>query len=334
MSEKKELILVRTRMLDNQLQKLKDQMTGRNNSFYPFITNKNGEITERKLSSFINELTNKPNQYVDSDSFDKYCYLNGKSYKKLCKCFLYCAIQGIAAYKYADFCPERTSSLFSDIVKLAEFKYNTFFKAEEELAKHEFENYLSEGKYYYSEELIYSCFFHFDALYSLLSGNSITEIFPKDLYDTLYSNHYAKEAEIYGCDSIEEYFEIYQSHDTSLDEEYDVPEDEDYIDYDEIMGETEEEHRKGLSQFKETYLKTVVSPQNYINNYLEFRKLYFKLSEYHRKNFFNDIVLMVDAFLYDHGLSPMTDNDIYAEFDRRSDRLYNIIKQKSEKRGE
>ena len=95
-----------------------------------------------------------------------------------------------------------------------------------------------------------------------------------------------------------------------------------------MTDEIEEKHRKGIADFKENYLKTVVSPHKFAKNYLMFRKLFFALPEYKRRYVFDDAVLMVDTFLYEHGLSPMTNDGTYAEFDDHTERLYTMMKRK------
>lgn len=345
MGEKKEFILTRRRMLNDQLEKLKNRMTGRDNSFYPFITNRSGEISERKLDAFIKELTDKPMEYTNSNSFYLSRYDAKRSYKKLCKCFLYCAIQGISDYNSEYFYPERTASLFSDIVKLAEYENNTYFKNEEMLFEDEIENSMCEGKYIYSQQLENSLFHYCDVLYSLLTEKSITEIFPKGLYSEMLNRHLDIKAKEQGFASAEEYENAYldetdyeeddlSEYFESLDENERAEIEEEMEAYSKWEDEMYEKRHNGIEIFRENYLKTVVSPEKYIKNYLDFRKLFFALSEYKRKYVFYDIVLMVDVFLYEHGLSPMTNDELYAEFDDHTDRLYAMMKRKPRKRGE
>ena len=344
MGEKQELILARKRMLNDQLEKLKDRMTGRDNSFYPFITNRSGEISERKLESFIKELTDKPREYTNSNSFYLSRYEANRSYKKLCKCFLYCAIQGISDYNSAYYYPEKTASLFSDIVKLAEYENNTYFKNEEMLFEEEFDNAKYGGEFISSQELEYSLFHYCDTLYSFLTGNNIEEIIPLEVWRRCRDT----EAQEQGFASAEDYeiacqrdiecqegnWEAWLEYLESLDEKERARIEEEIEARTKWENELDEQHYNGNKKFIENYLKTVVSPEKYIKNYLDFRKLFFALSEYKRKCFFDDIVLMVDVFLYEHGLSPMTNDELYAEFDDHTDRLYAMMKRKPRKRGE
>lgn len=344
MAEKKGFILVRKRMLNDQLEKLKNRMTGRDNSFYPFITNRSGEISERKLEAFIKELTDKPMEYTNSNSFYLASCEAPKSYKRLCKCFLYCAIQGISDYNSEYFYPERTASLFSDIVKLAEYENNTYFKNEEMLFEDEIENSMCEGKYIYSQQLENSLFHYCNALYSLLTGKSITEIIPSEVLsrylDTKAQEQGFASAEEYeiacqediGCQ--EENWEAWLEYFESLDENERAEIEEQIEARTKWENEIDEQHYNGKKKFIENYMKTIVSPEKYVKNYLDFRNLFFALSEYKRKYFFDDIILMVDVFLYEHGLSPMTNDELYAEFDDHTDRLYAMMKRKPRKRGE
>lgn len=344
MGEKKEFILTRRRMLNDQLEKLKNRVMGRDNSFYPFITNRSGEISERKLEAFIKELTDKPMEYTNSNSFYLTSYAANRSYKRLCKCFLYCAIQGISEYNSEYLYPEKTASLFSDIVKLAEYENNTYYKNEEMLFEDEFENAEFEGKFISSQELEYSLFYYCDTLYSLLTKKSITEIIPSKVLN----RYFDKKAQEQGFSSAEEYENAYNAYldDTeyeeddlseyfeSLDENERAEIEEEMEAYSKWEDEMYEKRHNGIEKFRENYMRTVVSPEKYIKNYLDFRKLFFALPEFNRKYVFNDIVLMIDAFLYEHGLSPMMNDELYAEFDDHTDRLYALMKRKPRKRGE
>ena len=50
-------------MLEKQLDEMKNRISGRSSSFYPYITNKLGRISQRKLVQFINELLDGPQKY-------------------------------------------------------------------------------------------------------------------------------------------------------------------------------------------------------------------------------------------------------------------------------
>lgn len=337
MNSKQRIILVRKKMLDGQLEKLRDRMTGRDNSFYPFITNRTGEISEHKLDAFLNELVGEPMKNSESNSFCLSC--TDASYKKLCKCFLYCAVQGIAEYNEEFAYPERTASVFSDITRLAEHKNNTFFKTEKMLFEYEFEaSMYDEGTFFseYHEGGFFRCC---DALYNILTGVNIARVMPKELYSEMLKKHLDKKAGEQGYNSAEEYENAYHDHLSeendswdeyleSLDEDERAEVEEQNSEYAEMTDEIEEKHRKGIDDFKENYLKTVVSPRKFAKNYLMFRKLFFALPEYKRRYVFDDAVLMVDTFLYEHGLSPMTNDGTYAEFDDHTERLYTMMKRK------
>ena len=338
-------ILARRRLLDEQLAKLKDRMTGRANSFYPFILNRSGEISERKLDAFISELAGAPVRAMDSCSFFLSRFDADAKYKKLCKCFLYCAVQGIADHNEEYAYPERTASLFSDIVRLAEHKNNTFFKSEEMLFQYEFEASMHEDGTFFSEYHEGGFFRYCDVLYSILTGKDITDIIPKELYSEMLGRHLDKKAKEQGYASAEEYADAYHDEDSgtedewneyleSLDEAERAEVEKENEAYAELADEADERHRKGTAAFNERYLKTVISPEKFVKNYLTFRRLFFALPQYKRRYFFDDIVLMTDAFLYEHGLSPMMDDDAYAGFDDRTDRLSSAIDHRSDKRGE
>ncbi len=50
-------------MLEKQLNEMKNRITGRNNSFYPYIADRTGKVSERRLAKFINELLGGAQKY-------------------------------------------------------------------------------------------------------------------------------------------------------------------------------------------------------------------------------------------------------------------------------
>lgn len=123
----------RKEMLDNRFRSAENSIIGRDNSFLPVITNKAGEVSERKLKSFINELM-------------KGIFMSGKAgiitrpkFIEMCECFLYCAIQGIAEYNEQNRYAEKAACCFSDIVNIAKHSNNLIFLQKELLQRYEFE---------------------------------------------------------------------------------------------------------------------------------------------------------------------------------------------------
>lgn len=334
-------ILVRNRMVCSQLERLKNRMTGRDNSFYPFITNRSGEISERKLNSFVNELADFGE---DSGRFSFYLsqYDADAAYKKVCKSFLYCAVQGIADYNEELAYPVRTASLFSDIISLAEHKNNLLFDDEETLFRYEFEASMYDEGTFFSEYHEGGFFRYCDALYSLLTGKSITELIPKELYSEMLKTQLDKKAAEQGYSSAEEYEssfsddideladndEEWKKYLESLDEEQRAEAEQESDAYAEMSEEINVQHNRGMEKFKKEELKSIASPENFVKNYLNFRRLFFTLPKYKRRLVFDDIILSVDNFLSRNGLSPMMNDEMYIEFDGNTDRLYSMMKQR------
>ncbi len=338
-------ILVRNRMVCSQLERLKNRMTGRDNSFYPFITNRSGEISERKLNSFVNELAGfGDDEHNASGGFSFYLsqYDADAAYKKICKSFLYCTVQGIADYNEELSYPVRTASLFSDIISLAEHKNNLFFDDEETLFRYEFEASMYDEGTFFSEYHEGGFFRYCDALYSILTGKSITELIPGEIYSEMLKEHLEKKAEEQGYSSAEEYGisfgdnndelanndEEWKKYLESLDEEEREEAERESGNYAEMTEEIIEQHNRGMEKFRRDELKNIASPEKFVNNYLNFRKLFFTLPKYKRRFVFDDIILSVDAFLSRHGLSPMMNDEMYIEFDGNTDKLYSMMKQR------
>ncbi|MGN0553766.1 MAG: hypothetical protein ACI4I1_10300, partial [Oscillospiraceae bacterium] len=84
-----QLYKARKRMLEKQLDEMKNRISGRSSSFYPYITDRSGRISERKLTQFINELLDGPQKY--GREYTLFDLKRSSELRELCECFLYCA---------------------------------------------------------------------------------------------------------------------------------------------------------------------------------------------------------------------------------------------------
>ena len=113
-------------MLEKQLDEMKNRITGRNNSFYPYIADRTGKVSERKLARFIKELLDGAQKYGRQHTLLE---IKGEL-RELCECFLYCAIQGIGIYNEGEKYAERSACFFSDLTDIAKHKNNLFLMDE------------------------------------------------------------------------------------------------------------------------------------------------------------------------------------------------------------
>lgn len=308
-------------MLENQLCEIKNRITGRNTGFYPFITDRSGKISERKLSHFINELLDGPQKYGRHNMWFGF---NGfPELRELCECFLYCAIQGIAVYNEGEKYAVRPARFFSDITDIAMHKNNLFLTDINTLHKYEFDSAVYDGlrgeSIYFTEFNEGGFFRNSDMAYYILTGNHIVSTFPADEYKQLSGAYEFERAKEQGFDSAEDYGRAMNKAENEL-QNADIDkllDDIEYVPYDKSDMELIELQERKNEEWK----KTVVCPEKFAEKYLRFRELYFKLGMFYRYHLFEEIELMVDVFLYEHKLSAFSEEDIFAMIYYRTDKL-------------
>lgn len=309
----------RRQMIENQLHDINDRIMGRNNTFFPFISTGSGNFSERKLTHFINELVN--------GALDKY---ENKKYRELCKCFLYCAITGIADYNECGKYPVRNASYFSDITDIARHKNNLHLTDMDTLLDYEYRASIHDSvpgeRTYWTEFNDGGFFRNSDNAYLLLTGRHIVSSFPEEKYREISHAYELEKAKANGFDTLEEYqkhldrvsvsmddeLERFSSEEMTENTEYATTDDWEENDADAIELQTEN-NRKWVQSF--------IKPELFVQKYMRFRELFFELNMYYRCRLFEDIELMTDVFLYEHGFSCLSDNDRFAMIYHRIKKL-------------
>lgn len=109
----------RRKVLQDRLKELEHLVTGRGESYLPFISNEKGKVTEEKTEQFISEMLGAFQRYI---KFNPRRTLSGETLE-MYESFLYCAILSLGMehsrrdYKVINW---RISSVFEDIVNRAE----------------------------------------------------------------------------------------------------------------------------------------------------------------------------------------------------------------------
>lgn len=315
-----QLYKARKRMLEKQLDEMKNRISGRSSSFYTYITDRSGRISERKLAQFINELLDGPQKY--GRGYTLFDLKRSSELRELCECFLYCAIQGIAVYNEGEKYAERPACFFSDITDISLHKNNLLLMDENTLHSYEF----TSGEYdvqrgaciYYGEFNEGGFFRNADMAYYILTGKHIVKTFPDDEFKQRCHTRELEIAKEQGYNTYEEYLNAMEIAEDELEKMdlNELPDDIECVCIDEDDGLIELQKSKN-----EEWKKTVASPEKFAEKYLRFRKLFFAQTMFVRYRLFEEIELMVDVFLYEHNLSSFSEEDAFAMIYYRTDKL-------------
>lgn len=314
-----ENVLTRRTILNKDVELLENRISGRDNSFLPFICGKDGRISHRKLTQTINELIDGPTKYKDY-RYDIQSYCNTRIDREIYSCFFFCAMLGIANYDEEEKCVIRSSEYFSDITDMAAHENNLFLAFNPALLyKCEVKSYFedaAEGLSRKFTEYSFGGFFrNCDVAYHILTGRHITDALPSDEREKLFDEYFQKEAENYGFSSYDEYSKCMKEN---IDEEFDAEVNPD-ADSCDIFDESEIIARQ--KKKNEDWLKNCPFPDEFAEKYLRFRELFFEKYGFFRREFFGIAQTMVDMFLYAHGLSYYSDEDAFAYADSKLDGL-------------
>ena len=190
----------RKQLFKEQIDTALNLVCGRNISFYPYITTKNGKISEKKLDKFINDILTV--SYLADNK------------KELYECFLYCAIMGIAEYDEYSKYVKRKSETFADIIALAKHKNNFIMSDTKELLFYEFEACQNDEddwlRYYWAELNDGGFIRNSDIAYMLITGRTILSEYP-DEYNRLLKERQSEEEEFHGESSLEETEQVYDT---------------------------------------------------------------------------------------------------------------------------
>ncbi len=320
-------------LIEEQLSVLCDTIMGRENSFLPFITDENGKITKKRLEAFVDEL---------SDGVFKskmYGVITDKEFIEACRCFLYCALQGIAEYDEERRRVLRANSTFGDIVKIADHKNNLLFIDREKVQQYEFDTQgydNSDVHLQFTNEFQWGGFFRYsDIAYRLLTGKDIPSTFSKEDHGRCYDAAELEQAQGYGFDTVEEYHQWdAEVEEFEKSDEYMRRVIEDNEDMDPRQKKLDGMHYASwknesalTEQLNAEWCGTVISPKKFAEKYLRYRELFFEMNTAYKYHLFEYIKFMVDYFLYNHDMSALSDNRNAAATDHRVEKLCMAVRQ-------
>lgn len=118
-------------LLDEKLREISNMINGRGQSFYPFITDENGKVSDEKLNAFISELINSLEHYRGASEEEKFDKTTEEAYR----CFLYYACLGLiwtADKRCSSAVQTVISETFADIIDFAEKLTHINYKSYDE----------------------------------------------------------------------------------------------------------------------------------------------------------------------------------------------------------
>lgn len=314
----------RKEFLGEELNKIRDTVNGRGESYLPYITDENGRITDEKIEGLIYDLIDALKQYKNV-RFSTGNSLAAET-EELYRCFLYCTILGIAwggnfcfeTFLYGEFGQAQT---FADIVNMAKDPETVSIDRRDTL-------YLRENDAFASWYLLEGGFFGYaDEVYYMITGHSV--------YDT-YSDEEKARVDKYKSDVLEDIkqsapleqewlenmgFATMEEYDEFLEdkaEKEEIPDEE----LEELARQEQELEEKGNQRAREL-VDRMPDPDRYIRRYIRYRELYFERGH---SSLPQDIEDMVDVWLYEHGVSPFSMGDAYGLVSHRLKQFPNMLK--------
>lgn len=298
----------RNRILEKQLRNIRNTVNGRGESYVPLITDERGNVTDEKVEQLICELICSLKRYKKSAQ-QQAAGLTEET-EELYRCFLYCAILGIAqeddfpecSLFYGLFEPAQT---FADIVSMARSPYTVAFYERETLL-------LSETDVFGDNDFMQGFFGYTNAVYEMLTGNSVYHAYSEEEKrkvdernaTTLEASEEENErleleaARSQGYETVEKYYAQFEGFRESCEEMENAWEED-----------LEAEQWEQDARLKKAALvNRIPNPDKYIQQYLRYRELYFQVKH---KNIPSDIENMVDAYLYEHKISPFSFGEAY-----------------------
>lgn len=291
-----------------ELDRIFDLSTGRATPLSRYITDKSGNVSERKIQMLVNRIMEcYENEYVKrSDALKK----SHRDCKEFYNCFLYCTIRGFTAYIPLEFYETQT---FGDIIRMAKSTDTTV----KDMLDLEFS---------FKSSAYPQCRGFFGVMcyaYKLLTGNNIADEFTGEqraiISDTIEEyEYYIQQSSDWeeefrtrddGTFMTDEEFEEALNADVQIDEIPYSPEDLKLI-------EKEDELKKAAAEAQDKWLSGLTERDKFIRCYKRARELFFKYGE--SLEISSDITKMIDCFLCVNGLSDLCGRD------RALDTIYHI----------
>ncbi|MGN0649731.1 MAG: hypothetical protein ACI4KM_04780 [Oscillospiraceae bacterium] len=317
-------IYLRHKFLKAELEKIFDLTTGRSTPLADFITDKSGNVSEKKIQTLINRLMECYNE--EQVSFVPKFEKEKKGCKEFYRCFLYCAIKGFSAEIQLEF---RKTQTFGDIIRMAAgTKTNVADILENEfsfihLAFPDCSGFFGNMCYAYKLITGKNIFDDFSAEQRAVIKDSIQKYEKYQRENHEWEKSYrTREDGTYMTD--EEYKEM-------LDLEAQACSDFQYTPEDQKLIDEEDKLKKEAKDAQSEWLNSFKNAEKFIRCYKRARELYFKYSA--SLNPEQEITDMIDCFLCINGLSDLSDEDTAVKAIYRVRRAQEAIEHSRKKRG-
>lgn len=297
----------RKRKTKEKIKELESFFTGRQSSILPWIQDKPGIYSEKKLQAFIRELSDSLERYRQYENKDADYKMKRKE-KDFYEAYLYCTIRGIVNSRWGASAWVASCRTFEDIINMAVDPETMRIHIPEELYYEELYEPVTGGFFGYMDET-----------YKLLTGVDIAESITgveKDRVYQLYPQALDIERELEKRKALED--------DLSEEERQEILEDYEEVQHSQEVAayilEIEENRKKWVQGFGDSAL--------FCKYYKKYRKLYFEVERY---RFVSDIEHMIDIFLMEQKISSFGSEDkflkAYTVADRTCIRLKNLLKE-------
>lgn len=361
--EQAEKMRYRQILLDEKLREISNMINGRGQSFYPFIADENGKVSDKKLDAFISELMKSLKHYRSASEEGKF----DKTAEEAYRCFLYYACLGLiwtADKRSSSAVQTVISETFADIIDFAEGLAQVNYSSYDEFLTAAYKD-LREGTselpqffvriweslqllgyaepfaYMQSREVLLKLCKKYAEENNISDKENSRYV---DEINALFEDTYYPEPEPdfeEDEDSINAMIEEYIAEEEKKQEIADaidaLGEDDDYSDS-ELLKEYSSEEIEGIENWNaeqkmldtSAYWRsnTVADHKRFFDSCSSFIRLYFSID---RRKMLDDITHMIDAFLFEHKLSAFSFGRAYGLVTYQVEKMQDRIETKIER---
>ena len=361
--EQAEKMRYRQILLDEKLREINNMINGWGHSFYQFVTDENGKVSDEKTDMFISELINSLEHYRSTSEKEKLDETTEEAYR----CFLYYACHGLiwtADKRCSAAVQTVVSEIFADIIDFADDlsninynSYNDFIMA----AYKEHRESTSELPHFFVRICESLRLLGYAEPFLMMQSREVLLELCKKYAE---GNNISDEENICYIDEINDWFDDTGYPEPEYGEEEDndsmddliaelvdeeernqkiadaldaLSENDDYSDSETLRGYSSEEIEE-IENWNNTQKmldisvywrnNTVVDHKRFFDSCDKFIRLYFSID---RKKMLDDITYMIDTFLFEHKLSAFSFGKAYGLVTYQVEKMQDSIEIKIER---
>ncbi len=341
--DSKSFLRFRKEDLEKKLEDIKNTVNGRELNFFEFMEEKFGAVTDRNLELLIEELLECLIHYKAVDGFGGDWNKVSDLQQEFYECFLYCTMQGAAWVKDFDTMLQiacfDVAHTFADIVNMAKDPNTISTKTHEVLLNNEFRcddfGIVEDGFFGMCNEcyqlITGKKIIH---TYTLEEQNKMEAVLQEELNEFVdsYMESQTELAQERGFQNLEEMEAYDEAQDLKEAREAGFDNVQDYYNQlsEESMTEADYKYQEDMQAWQEelfqkqqNWLHGLLNPQKFVERYLRYRELYFQV-EFQKLP--TDIENMVDAYLYEQGISAFSLGEDYGMLSYRLERMQNTLR--------